>query len=317
MNRLLKLMLAVASTALMAACGGSDDDPPPAPGTIAEVAQEQGFSALVAAAAKADLVDTLADDAADLTVFAPTDAAFAELAAQLGFADAAAMVEALPADALRSILSYHVLAGGKTAADLAAGDATQPTLHEFDGTAAALALDTGDGVEITDAALTTATVVTPDVAASNGVVHAIDKVLVPPGVLTVVQMAQVNPQFSTLVQAVVDADLAGTLSGTGPYTVFAPVNDAFAAIAGTVATLTPGQLSTVLTYHVVAGEVLAAGIPFGAPVPTLAAQSITIDAGTPPTIADTTATPAAIVATDVRASNGVIHVIDKVLIPAL
>jgi transforming growth factor-beta-induced protein len=77
------------------------------------------------------------------------------------------------------------------------------------------------------------------------------------------------------------------------------------------------QLSTVLTYHVVAGQVLAAGIPFGAAVPTLAAQSITIDAGAPPTITDTTAAPAALVATDVRASNGVIHVIDKVLIPAL
>ena len=130
-------------------------------------------------------------------------------------------------------------------------------------------------------------------------------------------MAWVNPAFTTLVGAVVSANLAGTLSGAGPFTVFAPTNDAFAAIASTVASLTTAQLTTVLTYHVLPIQVLAADIPFGTPVATVQGQTITINAGTPPTITDSTETPAPIVATDVRASNGVIHVISKVLIPAL
>ena len=163
--------------------------------------------------------------------------------------------------------------------------------------------------------LNEATVTTADVPASNGVIHVVDKVLVPPGVLNVVQMAQANPTFSTLV-AMVAADLAGALGdASAELTVFAPTNTAFEAIASTVAGLSTEQLTTVLTYHVLGSQVLAADIPFSAAVPTLSTQTLTINAGTPPTITDKTATPAPIVATDVRASNGVIHVIGKVLIP--
>lgn len=312
----LKWLLAVTMAATLAACGGSDDDPAPAPGNLVEVAQSNGFTALAAAATKAGLIPTLSDGSASLTVFAPTDDAFDTLAAQLGFADAAALVEALPAPAIADILTYHVLPARRTAAELAAGGATQATAYSFEGSPATLALDTSAGVAITDAALTTARVGTADVPASNGIVHAIDKVLVPPGVLNIVQMAQVNPVFSTLVEAVVQADLQGTLSSTGPFTVFAPTNEAFAAIASTVAGLSDTQLATVLTYHVLADQVLAADIPFGTPVATAAGQNITINQS-PLTITDTTATPAPIVATDVRASNGVIHVVGKVLIPSL
>jgi transforming growth factor-beta-induced protein len=299
----------------VSACGGGDDP------DIAEVAQARGLSALLAAATKAGLADELADNSARLTVFAPTNAAFNTLATQLGFADANAMVTALPASALASILSYHVLPTVKGAAALtAAGNAPQATIYSFSGAAATLGLNTAGGVRLTDAALTTASVTTADIDADNGVVHVIDKVLVPPGVLNVVQMAQVNPAFSSLVGAVSGAGLAGALSGTGPFTVFAPTNDAFNAIAGVLPTLTPYQVSTVLTYHVVGSQVLSSQIPFGQPVATLAGQSITINAATAPLVAsitDTTTTPAGITAVDVRASNGVIHVIDKVLLPAL
>ncbi len=254
----------------------------------------------------------------DFTVFAPTDAAFTALAAQLGFSSAGAVVEAMPKSALESILLDHVLPTRKTAADLVAGGATQPTLYTFGAAPSTLALNTSAGVVITDEVLTTATVVTADVRASNGIVHVIDKVLVPPGVLNIVQMAQVDPAFSTLVGAVVSADLAGTLSNPMVrLTVFAPTNDAFALIAPTVAGLSIPELTTVLTYHVLGSQVLAADIPFGTAVPTLATpRTITINAA-PLTITDTTATPAQIDATDVRASNGVIHVISKVLIPLL
>lgn len=313
----IKRLAALSALALVAACGGGDDDAPP-PGTLAQVATTGGFTALVAAADKAGLVPALSSSSSSLTVFAPTDAAFTSLATSLGFANAGAMVAALDGPTLASILQYHVLPTKKLAADLVAGGATQETLYTFDGSAATLALDTSAGVKITDEVLNQATVTTANVAASNGVIHVIDKVLVPPGVLNLVQMAQANPAFSTLVGAVVSANLQGALGDpAAQLTVFAPINDAFAAIATTVAGLTEAQLTTVLTYHVLGSEVLAADIPFGTPVATLSGQNITINTGTTPTITDTTAAPASIVATDVRASNGVIHVIGKVLIPTL
>jgi uncharacterized surface protein with fasciclin (FAS1) repeats len=322
MNRLFRWLAVLGAAASLTACGGSDDEhptptPTPPAGNIVVVAQANGFTALAAAATKANLVTALSDPAANLTVFAPTDAAFTALAKQLGFADATAMVTALPASALANILTYHVLPTKKTAADLTAGGATQATLYSFAGSATKLNLAFTSGVSITDAALTTAKVVTADVPATNGVIHAIDKVLVPPGVLNIVQMAQVNPLFTTLVGAVVKANLQGTLSGAGPFTVFAPTNDAFTAIASTVASLTTAQLSKVLTYHVLPSQVLAAGIPFGTPVTTVEGETLTINAGTPPTITDKSTTKAPIIATDVRASNGVIHVLSKVLIPTL
>jgi len=317
MKRWLKFLSILSVTLSIVACGGGDSAPPAVPGNIVAVAQSKSFNALTAAATKAGLVSALSDPTANLTVFAPTDAAFGTLATQLGFADATALVNALPAADLAKILTYHVLPTKKTAADLTAGGATQATLYSFGGAPTRLSLTTTAGVTITDAAQTQAKVTTIDVAASNGVIHAIDKVLVPPGVLNVVQMAQVNPLFTTVVSSVVKANLQGALSGAGPFTVFAPTNDAFAAIQSTVAGLTTAQLIKVLTYHVLPAQVLAANIPFGTPVATVEGETLTINSGTPPTITDKTSINASIVITDVRASNGVIHVINKVLIPTL
>ena len=179
MSHWFKRLAAASAITLLAACGSGDDEPAP-PGTLAEVATSSGFTALVAAADKAGLVPALSDDAANLTVFAPTDAAFASLAGTLGFPSAAAMVTALDGPTLAKILQYHVLPAKKTAADLVAGGATQPTLYAFEGAATALALNTTSGVRITDELLTDATVTTADVAASNGVIHVIDTVILPP-----------------------------------------------------------------------------------------------------------------------------------------
>jgi transforming growth factor-beta-induced protein len=313
-------LFAVMATAFLTACGGGDDDELPATTTAAattidKVAQDRGFTALLAAAAKAELGSTLSDTNAQLTVLAPTDAAFNNLATTLGFANASAMVSALPAAALKNILTYHVLPGNKPASQLtAAAQSSQPTLYTFEGQPAPVTVSTAGGVKVGDAVLTNANVVATDVAASNGVIHAIDKVLVPPGVLNIVQMAQLNPELSSLVSAVTRANLQGTLTGAGPFTVFAPTNAAFAAAPSGLNTQ---QLSTVLTYHVLGSQVLASQIPFGTPVATAAGQAITFNAGTPPTITDTTSTLARITATNVRASNGVIHLVDKVLIPRL
>jgi transforming growth factor-beta-induced protein len=315
----LKKLAVVSSVALVAACGGSDDPVPP--GTLAQEATDRGFSALVAAADKASLVPALSASTSSLTVFAPTDAAFNDLAATLGFADAPAMVSALDSATLAKILQYHVLPTKQLAADLAAGGPTQATLYTFENAPTTLALDTSAGVKITDALLTQANVTTANVAASNGVIHVIDKVLVPPGVLNLVQMAQLNQTFSVLVEAVIAADLATTLEGPGIFTVFAPTNDAFTARLGEL-TLTKAQLlaspglADILTYHVLDGSVRAADIvalPKPASVTTLLGSTFTV--GTTLAITDGEARTANLVATDVIASNGVIHVIDAVLQP--
>jgi transforming growth factor-beta-induced protein len=309
---------AVCTVALVAACGSSDDPPP---GTLAQEATSRGFSALVAAADKAGLVPALSSSTSNLTVFAPTDAAFTSLATALGYPSATAMVTALDAPTLAKILQYHVLPTRQTAAALIAGTANQATLYNFEGAATTLALNTSAGVTITDEVLTVATVTTADVAASNGVIHVIDKVLVPPGVLNVVQMAQLNPTFSVLVQAVVAANLATPLSAPGPFTVFAPTNSAFTAALGEL-NLTQAQLlaspdlADILTYHVVSGNVRAADVvalPKPASVATLQGAAFTV--GTTLGITDGRMRSADLVATDVVASNGVIHVIDRVLLP--
>ena len=174
---LTKIVALMATAALVSACGGSDDPAPP--GNLAEVAQQQGFTALVAAATKANLVTALSSPTANLTVLAPTDAAFTTLATQLGFSSATAMVTALPADALASILSYHVLPARLSAANVIAGGASQPTIYTYSGQAATLAVSTAGGVRFGDAVLTQATVTTPDVPASNGVIHVLSGVLIP------------------------------------------------------------------------------------------------------------------------------------------
>jgi transforming growth factor-beta-induced protein len=317
----LKKFAAVSTVALVAACGGDDDTPPA--GTLAAEATSRGFTALVAAADKAGLVPALSAGTSSLTVFAPTDAAFNSLATTLGFASASAMVTALDGPTLAKILQYHVLPTKKLAADLVAGGATQATLYTFEGAPSTLALNFTAGVKITDEVLNQASVTTADVPASNGVIHVIDKVLVPPGVLNIVQMAKLNPTFSVLVEAVVAANLANTLSGAGPLTVFAPTNDAFTA-ALTELSLTKAQLLAspalpgILTYHVVNGNVRAANVialPKPASVTTLQGTAFTV--GTTLAITDGRARVANLVATDVIASNGVIHVIDKVLLPAV
>lgn len=305
--------LMISTPLFLVACGSDNDPPASSANSITQQAAAANYTAFGAAAAKADLTTTLNDPSANVTVFIPTNAAFDNFASRLGFASATALVEALPAATLRSVLLYHVVPGTLRASDLQSGGASQPTQYTLNGQPARLALDFGDGVRINDAVLTQARVTAADTVTRNGIIHEIDKVLVPPGVLNIVQMAQLNPEFSSLVTAVTQADLAGTLSGAGPLTVFAPTNAAFAAAP---AGLTIPQLQQVLLYHVVAGRVLAADLPaVGSAVPTVQGQSLTVGAG--PTLIDSTGTPATIAATDVIASNGVIHVIGKVLVPVL
>lgn len=137
---------------------------------------------------------------------------------------------------------------------------------------------------------------------------------------TIVDIAASNPDFSTLVTAVTAAGLGDVLSGPGPYTVFAPTNAAFAKLpAGTVESLTQPankqQLTDILTYHVVPGKVMAADVKAG-PVTTVEGGTFTISVdGGKVVITDAKGNKANVVRTDIVGSNGVIHVIDAVLMP--
>jgi uncharacterized surface protein with fasciclin (FAS1) repeats len=133
---------------------------------------------------------------------------------------------------------------------------------------------------------------------------------------TIVEIASANADFSTLVGALKTAGLVETLSGKGPFTVFAPTNEAFAKLpAGTLASLTPEQLKSILTYHVVAGEVLAKDVKSGK-VKTVNGEELTINVnGDKVTITDAKGNTVNVVKTDIVGSNGVIHVIDGVLLP--
>jgi uncharacterized surface protein with fasciclin (FAS1) repeats len=324
MKRLfLKLAAATAAGALISACGGTDSGDDRTPGTMVEVATRGGLSGLVLAATKAGLADELSAANADVTLLAPTNDAFGLLANQLGFRTIGEMVDALPASTLESILLYHVLPGRLTGPDLLlAGSASQDTSLEQSGAPLALALNTANGIRITDSIGRIGIVGLTDVPNDNGVFHVIDRVLLPPGLLTVLQTVQTNPErFSSLVGRVSPALVTTLNDASASYTLFAPIDTAFEAAAPVLEPLAANQIEAALKYHVLGTRVLSSEIVFGTPVNTLlAGQTITINTGLAPALAlidDTTSTDARVTAVDIVASNGVVHVIDKVLLPTL
>ncbi|MDM7920477.1 MAG: fasciclin domain-containing protein [Methanosarcina sp.] len=270
--------------------------------TIAEyVSYDPNFSILLQALYKADLANVMQGEG-NFTVFAPTNAAFSTLFSQLGVSG----VADLSKETLTPILLYHVLGEEKKSASLS--DSYLNSLSPAQNSYASMRISTAGGVKINKET----NVVAADVDVKNGVIHAIDKVLLPP---TVVDIALANESFSILVQAVVKAGLAETLSGTGPFTIFAPTNAAFEELFGKLGVsgindLTAEQLIPVLTYHVVSGNVRSNQLSAG-PVATLNGN-IEVRLNPSPSINNTSN----IVATDVQGSNGVIHVIDEVLLPA-
>jgi uncharacterized surface protein with fasciclin (FAS1) repeats len=293
------LVLAIFATV---ACGTTttverDSAPEAAAGdpTIVEIAAgNPDFSTLVAAATAAGLLDTLSDPNADLTVFAPTDAAFATF-----FEESGLTPDALLADkaALTKVLMYHVVPGRVSAADVMgltkAGSAGGQNLfvHVRGGS---------------DVFINNAQVIKADIAASNGIVHVIDRVLVP-GTGDIVDIASENQDFSTLVALVSNAGLVETLQGEGPFTVFAPTNAAFEAIMD----VPQGEaLASVLTYHALGKARFSRTLLDGEALATVNGASAEISFADGATIAG-----AKIVVTDIVATNGVIHVIDAVIIP--
>lgn len=286
--------------------------------TIVDIAVEDGrFETLVAALQAADLVSTLSTDG-PFTVFAPTDDAFGDLPEGV----VTGLLEDIPA--LTEVLTYHVVSGS-VLAEQVVGLSSATTLQGEDVT-----------VEITDGAVMIdgAKVVITDIVGSNGVIHVIDSVILPsdvaaslaapedaidamdsmPAAKTIVDIAIEDGRFGTLVTALQAADLVDTLSGEGPFTVFAPTDAAFGALPdGTVAGLLEDipALTNVLTYHVVAGSVLAEQVVGLDSATTLQGSEVDVTLADGKVMID----EANVVVTDIIGSNGVIHVIDAVILP--
>jgi uncharacterized surface protein with fasciclin (FAS1) repeats len=272
---------------------------------IVGVATEAGsFSSLLTAVAAAGLVETLQGEG-PFTVFAPTDEAFASLPE--------GTLEALLADpeALSQVLLYHVVSGEVLASDVMDLDRAATV----QGEEIAISIE-GDSVRVNEA-----NVVTTDIAASNGVIHVIDQVILPPSMSEaaamgdIVETAEAAGDFTTLLAAVEAAGLVDTLKGEGPFTVFAPTDSAFAALPdGTVEGLLTDTeaLKQILLYHVVPGQVTADQVVALNSAQTVEGSTVTIR------VEDGTVfiNDAQILTTDIFTDNGVIHVIDQVILPA-
>lgn len=276
---------------------------PAAAKTITDIVVEDArFSTLEAAVKAAGLAGTLGGTG-PFTVFAPTDQAFAALPA--GTLDA---LLADPTGALKEVLLYHVVSGNVKAAQVV----TLSKATTVQGQDVAIRVEGGKvylngNVEVT----------VTDIEAKNGTIHVINGVLVPAAPKkTLTDLVVEDARFSTLEAAVKAAGLAGTLAGAGPFTVFAPTDEAFAALpAGTLDALLAepsGALKDILLYHVVPGDVKAAQVAVLTKAATALGKDIRIEVKEGKVVLNGKVT---VTATDIPASNGTLHVIDGVLLP--
>lgn len=279
-------------------------------------AADSRFDTLEAAIKAAGLADTLASANNTFTVFAPTDDAFAALPA--------GTVESLLADpqgALTDVLLYHVVAGAQNSGAVLASD----SLMTLQGTS--LDVNLKNGLPYVN----NSQIIITDIQAKNGIIHVIDAVLVPTSspapakateqmeksdLPTIAEIAIADGRFDTLVAALTAADLAGVFLAPGDYTVFAPTDAAFAALPEeTIEALLAdpeGLLTTILLYHVVGDSLSRDQIATDDFIPTLEGRALTVNRSGS-NIIDISG--AKLLITDIQASNGVIHVIDSVLVP--
>lgn len=279
------------------ATGGSAGAGGMSAATIVDVAESAGFDSLLAAAERAGLGEALAGEG-PLTVFAPTDEAFAEFLGEQSLED-------IPPETLADVLRYHVVADSVPAAEVVELT-TATTLLGSD-----LRITTeGENVFLNGDTRVTMT----DVMASNGIIHVIDQVLMPPGDIPAVAT---SAGFTSLVAAVTRAGLVETLQGEGPFTVFAPTDEAFSAFLSaqgvTLEQLTPEQLQPILLYHVVPAKLYSEDVVEATSATTAQGGTIAISVAEGGVVLNGEVN---VTQVDVLASNGVIHVIDQVLVPA-
>ena len=275
----------------------------PTPTTVVDIITGSDIhTTLATAVTVAGLVETLQGEG-PFTVFAPTDAAFAALPE--GVLDA---LIADPTGALTDVLLYHVVAASALSTDLTDGQEIETVF----GQNVVVTINT-EGVFINDAQ-----VIVADLIADNGVVHVIDAVLVPASeTTTVVDIIVGSDIHTTLATAVTLAGLVETLQGEGPFTVFAPTDAAFAALpAGVLDALIAdptGALTDVLLYHVVAASALSTDLTDGQEIETVFGQNVVVTINTEGVFIN----DAQVIVADLIADNGVVHVIDAVLVPIL
>ncbi len=303
------MTLIIAAMVGLTACKKDKDDPKPQNQTIVDiVVGNSDFSLLKTAVIHADLQATLAS-AGPFTVFAPNNAAFA--AAGL---DTDAKIKALPAATVKNILLYHVLGQSVTASAIKTGsNAAVETVAKQN----IFITKNTSGVFVNGAMVTKA-----DIMAKNGVIHVINTVLMPASG-NIVASAQANANLSLLVAAVLRAsqgttNVAEVLSGTGPFTVFAPTNQAFInAGFKTVADINaanPNTLAAILTYHVISGRIFSSDLVNASMPATVNGGKVTISLPGGAKVKGTTnSTAATISPANMVATNGVIHIIDQVL----
>ncbi|MBS1598342.1 MAG: fasciclin domain-containing protein [Bacteroidetes bacterium] len=303
-------LTAVAIILFIAACKKSNDNNSSQSSTIADiVSTNSSFSTLNAAVIKAGLGTTLSGSG-PFTVFAPDNDAFNASGIST------TIIGTLPDTVIKKILLYHTLTAKVPAASVPA----RPN--------AGVATAAGDSIYVTNNSsgvfVNGIKVKQADVNASNGIVHVLNAVLIPP-VGNIVQTAQADTTFSYLVAAVVRAsagatDVASVLSGKGPFTVFAPTNNAFRAAGfatiNAINNADPDVLASILVYHVIAGRIFSSDLSEGAQPTTLSGGKVTISlAGGPSVKGNNNTQPSKIAPANIVATNGVIHVIDSVLLP--
>lgn len=286
-------------------CMSSPAKPPAGPASrvsdIVETAIGAGsFQTLVSAVKAAGLLETLQSEG-PFTVFAPTDDAFARIPKE----KLQELLEPENRPLLTSILTYHVVPGRVTAEQVA-GLETAATAN---GQRIEISVD-GGTVRVDDAR-----VVETDIACRNGVIHVIDRVILP-ATADLIETATSTGKFGTLVKAVEAAGLVEALKGKGPFTVLAPTDAAFAALpAGTLSKLLEKenreQLVAILKYHVIPGRVYADQVASSQALETLQGSRLSIRKSED----SVSIQGAKVLKTDIESSNGVIHVIDKVILP--
>ncbi|TVQ75055.1 MAG: fasciclin domain-containing protein, partial [Balneolaceae bacterium] len=228
--------------------------------SITEIAASNAQFSTLVGALQATGLDAALDGDGEFTVFAPTNDAFAALPE--------GTLESLTEEQLEAILLYHVLGAEVFSGQLEAQQAAQTLNGEEIFVTAS-----GSSVTVNAAA----SVTTADIEARNGVIHVIDAVILPDAFGTIVDNAVKRYFLSSLVQAVIQADLVDALLGDGPFTVFAPTDEAFAAIASVAAGLTVEELTNVLLYHVIQGEVLSTDLQPTQQVTALNGETLTIE----------------------------------------
>jgi uncharacterized surface protein with fasciclin (FAS1) repeats len=313
------MLWVIALGAMASACGGGGgDDSSAAPSQSAgQWARSNGHRTLMAAADKAGLSAQIDTPAAALTLLAPTDAAFDALAQRLGLANGDALVASMDPEVLAGLLRFHLLPTTKSSSALAAGGARQATTYQLDGQPATVGLSSSGGLHLTDAMGAASRITAADVAVTNGLAHVIDKVMVPPGLLGIAQMVRSDPSLASFAQAIAAAGMQALLdSDATPFTVLAPSGDVSAAVQAATGRSTSDVITAVVAHHVLWAPMQLAEMLEAGTVATADQQTLGLEAGPPPAVVDATGVPSHFILTDIRARNGVIHRVDKVLIPA-